>query len=346
MTNMPRFRPGLSASQAHSALKTTVEIADRAQHCAVLWFAEIRQRRLYRELGYSTMRAYALNELGFSPTRTGDFITLSRKLESLPRVKHEMAAGRLGYTVAREIAAVAAPETEEEWLTEAQNKSRRELSATVKHARDVARNERAKNPDQHELLPRPTTTQPVAAVPIRVSFELTPLEYARYEALLAKAGPHAGKADLLLAMATALAAEKTTPRGVNSADPHYQIHVHQCPDCAKHTVQTPQGEKELTVAETAAVNEDTQVREPGRNNTTAIPPGTRRKVLARDRHQCRRLGCTHTRHLHIHHLRPRGRGGTNDQDNLVTLCSACHRLLHERGDEIQPLLTDPPHPSG
>lgn len=41
-------------------------------------------------------------------------------------------------------------------------------------------------------------------------------------------------------------------------------------------------------------------------------------------------GCGRTRFLEVHHLRPRSRGGSNDPDNLVTLCSTCHRHAHER----------------
>ena len=64
--NIPDFRPDQSAGQAHRALKQSVAIMDRAQHCAVLWFAEIWQRKLYRQLGYSSMNQYAAEELGFS----------------------------------------------------------------------------------------------------------------------------------------------------------------------------------------------------------------------------------------------------------------------------------------
>ncbi|MCK5378974.1 MAG: HNH endonuclease, partial [Acidobacteria bacterium] len=38
-----------------------------------------------------------------------------------------------------------------------------------------------------------------------------------------------------------------------------------------------------------------------------------------------------TRFLEVHHLTPRTRGGTNVPANLITLCSACHHLWHERG---------------
>ena len=41
-------------------------------------------------------------------------------------------------------------------------------------------------------------------------------------------------------------------------------------------------------------------------------------------------GCGQIRFLEVHHLVPRSEGGKNTMDNLVTLCSGCHRLLHER----------------
>lgn len=41
---------------------------------------------------------------------------------------------------------------------------------------------------------------------------------------------------------------------------------------------------------------------------------------------CRRCGAT-TR-LEVHHVIPLSRGGTNDPDNLVTLCRTCHRASH------------------
>ena len=41
-------------------------------------------------------------------------------------------------------------------------------------------------------------------------------------------------------------------------------------------------------------------------------------------------GCGQTRFLAVHHLVLRSEGGRNDPENLVTLCTHCHRLLHER----------------
>jgi len=341
MPNIPEFRPDLDAAQAHIALKKSVEILDRAQHCVVLWFGEIMRRELYRDLGFSTMRSYAMEELGFSPTRAGDFIRLARKLESLPQVKKEVASGKLGYTKAREIASVADPTNELEWVKVAKKQSRRELEVTVRQAKELASQQRKGNPNQRELMPRPVSTVPPAIVPVRVGFELTPAQYARYEAMLAKIGHRGSKADLLLDMVEALlVADENAPRGA-FPDPHYQIHIHECPTCAKATVQTPKGVMELTKAEVEAAREDAQIHKLGEHNKSTIPPRVRREVLARDRHHCRRKGCSHTRFLEIHHIVPRAEGGNNNPENLVTLCSACHKLLHEKGGDPRSLLVPP-----
>ena len=187
-------------------------------------------------------------------------------------------------------------------------------------------------------MPRPAQSVPSAVVPVRVGFELTPAQFARYEAMLAKIGHRGSKAELLMDMVEALlVADENAPRGA-FADPHYQIHIHECPTCAKATVQTPQGEMELTKAEVEAASEDAQIHKPGERSKSTIPPRIRREVLARDRHRCRRKGCNHSRFLEIHHLTPRTKGGSNDPENLVTLCTACHKLWHEKGGDPRSLL--------
>ena len=69
---MNEFCSGQPASAVHDALKTAVGTMDRAKQNAVLWFGEILDRKLYRELGYGSINQYALQELGFSASRTGE----------------------------------------------------------------------------------------------------------------------------------------------------------------------------------------------------------------------------------------------------------------------------------
>ena len=61
---------------------------------------------------------------------------------------------------------------------------------------------------------------------------------------------------------------------------------------------------------------------------------TRQRVLDRDGHACRFCDMTETEHqeqhdqgLHAHHVLPRDAGGEDHPDNLVTVCTACHRTI-------------------
>ena len=71
----------------------SVRAEEKARQCAVLWFGEIMRRKLYRDLGYSSVNRYAREALGFSKTRTGDYVQLANKLEKLPAVKESVASG-------------------------------------------------------------------------------------------------------------------------------------------------------------------------------------------------------------------------------------------------------------
>jgi len=330
------FEPHHSARFADDAMKNSLGAMEQAQQCAVLWFGEIMRRELYRKLGYSSINQYAHVELKFCKTRTGDFVQLAQKLEQLPAVRESVENGALGYTKAREIVKVATPETEEGWVAAARDCSRRELERKVA----VARKRAKANPNQAELLPASSNSNvPPAAPPVRLTVEMTSEQFATYEALLEKLhkqGSLGGRAEMLLeAMAELVTARSETadqkaPRGALQAGPPFQIHIHQCPDCSKATVSTSKGELFVGQDVVERAQCDSQVDEEGKRNTATIPPATRRKVLARDRHCCRAPGCEHTKFLEVHHIKSRADGGGNDLKNLITLCSACHRLGHEK----------------
>ena len=324
----PGFQPDQSANEVHQALKSSLKALEKAQQCAVLWFGEILDRKLYRELGYSSINQYAKVELGFSTSRTGDFLQLSRKLKKLPKIKAKVESGELGYTAARVIAPIADQTNEKQWVDFALNNSRRQLEQEVKQAKKTAADKAANQP---ELLPVPHT-RPAAVVPVRVTMEMSPTQFARYEKLWEQVRKQRNaprdKVEALLEMMANFAAE-SSPRGDVSSPPA-QIHIHQCPECAATTIPTSKGELEIGATELERAQCDSQVSRPNQRNKASIPPAVRRKVLARYRHKCQGLGCNHTQYLEIHHSVPRARGGSNDVENLVCLCSGCHGLIHEK----------------
>lgn len=273
------------------------------------------------------MNQYAELALGFSTSRTRDFMRLAQKLDGLPQVKAAVADGSLGYTKAREIVNVATPATEGRWLKAAEA-PRRELVRQVKRAKRAAR----VDPAQVELLP---DTPPVVApreLPVRFALDLTPEQEARRAALIEKlhklGGAPTDRAELLLEALAALV-ESKGPRGP-SAGPPVQIHVHEHAD-GTMTIPADTGDRAVNRAEAARFRCDAEIHRTGERAKKTISPRARRLTLARDGHRCQGSGCGRTRFLEIHHITPRSAGGSHDTRNLITLCGACHRLWHERG---------------
>jgi 5-methylcytosine-specific restriction endonuclease McrA len=54
----------------------------------------------------------------------------------------------------------------------------------------------------------------------------------------------------------------------------------------------------------------------------------RSKILLRDNFKCQE--CGYYKHLEVHHIIPRSKGGSDDPENLVTLCQRCHDKKHGR----------------
>lgn len=68
---------------------------------------------------------------------------------------------------------------------------------------------------------------------------------------------------------------------------------------------------------------------------TRVPsPALRRALHCRDRGGCRFPGCTARRFVQGHHIQHWAHGGETTLANMVLLCSAHHRLLHEGGYTI------------
>lgn len=406
----------LDARQLHARILASLREQQRAERRSVIWFAELMARRLYREFGHSSIQQYAAIALGFSRAKTSYFVHLADAFARLPGLRAEVAAGRLGWTKARAVARVATPATEARWLEIARRVSRNELERRIAAARAraraskegaaaVARAEPAAQPapavaPAQAAQPMPAE-QPAPAVPallplagiataggpgaepetpITLTHRWTPVQYARYEALLervrkvaavprgatreeillaaldalgsmpfmtmpsggdsaAGADPAAGDATATGTAATApaialAAAPAAAPAGPPAAAPaaagsRYQIIIYKCRECDRGEVRTSLGARTLSPAQMAAVECDAAVLgDDGRNRAT-VPPAMRRAVLARDGHRCRAPGCGRTRFLEVHHRLPRERGGDNRPDNLITLCSACHRIWHE-----------------
>ncbi|MCK9996323.1 MAG: DUF222 domain-containing protein, partial [Candidatus Krumholzibacteria bacterium] len=288
------YIPDQSAAKVHTLLRNSLAALEEAHQCSVLWFGEVMRRKLFRDLGHSSINQYASLELGFSKSKAGDFIRLARQLDKLPAVCEAVASGELGYTKAREIVSVATPETQDEWLKAAKG-TRKELVNEVKKAKRAAK----VDPGQGELLPSSPTVVAPRELPVHFRLELTPEQEARRAAMVERlhklGGVPQDRAELMLEALAALLETKELqgqkcPRGHLANRPPVQIHVHENAATGRMTVQTDAGERELSKAAAERMRCDAAVCEQGGRNTTTIPPRVRREVLARDQHRCQAPG--------------------------------------------------------
>ena len=176
MNSPTTFQPHQPAQKVDSELKSALEIKDQAHQCSLDWFGEILNRKLYLELGFSSINQYARQALGFGNSKIGDYIKLTKKLEKLPHLKEALRNGEVGYTKGRSIVDVADEKTEEEWAKFAKEKSRQEVEEEVKRAKQEAKDAAAQQPS---FLPSRKRKTPVAVVPVRVNLEMTPSQFAR-----------------------------------------------------------------------------------------------------------------------------------------------------------------------
>ena len=175
----------LDAHSAHDRLRKALSTLREAECNAVTLFAEIMERRLFRELGYANIHLYATEALGFSRSKTYEFIRLAESLKNLPRLKAGIESGRVPWTKARELVKVATPESEKRWIEIAEGSGRRDLEKQVASSR--ARRDRSRDDcAQGELLSEPIigNPEPPAAAPAHsLTLRLDPMQHARFDAL-------------------------------------------------------------------------------------------------------------------------------------------------------------------
>jgi 5-methylcytosine-specific restriction endonuclease McrA len=344
--NSTKAKEQAMSRDVHAALARALEDLRTAEKSAVLLFAEVMVNELYRDLGFASMERYSEEKLGFSPGKTKQFMRLAARLEELPELKRAVEAGDIGWTAARHVQSVATANTEAHWVEEAKRTSRRELTRKIDRARAAAKRERArKSTGQAELLPIGAggaggagaggagSAEPID-VPRTITFTFTGEQYDRYVALIEarrKAGCRSSREELIL---EALA---STPVGASSNAPHHKIVTTVCPKCGAAATPGPGGDRTIPLPELAARIEDAEMVDEQGNTRRTIPPKVRAQVLARDGHMCQARGCGNTQFLTLHHKTPVSVGGTNEPDNLTTMCSRCHRALHERKRQLASL---------
>jgi 5-methylcytosine-specific restriction endonuclease McrA len=305
---------------AHAAL---VELAreragmDFEEAC---WLLAARRAAVHRQLGYGSFTEYVERLFGYAPRATHDKLRVAEALQSLPELASELRDGKLSFSHARELTRVATPETEKIWLESARGRTVREVEKLVSGRRPGS-------------LPGSPTEPALEKHVLR--FEVSGETLATFREAVAKlrreAGEHLDDDATLLLLARHVLGGPT-----DEGRASYQVAIDVCEDCQRAR-QHANGERiEVSTTVEAMANCDAQrisIAHVGAATDARasqdIAPAVRRSVLRRDQYRCRVPGCVHATFVDIHHILARADGGGHEPSNLVTLCGAHHRALHE-----------------
>jgi Domain of unknown function (DUF222)/HNH endonuclease len=278
-------------------------------------------------------------------------VRVAHALGDVPKIAAAMARGELSYSKVRALTRVATPATEDTLLMIA-------LHGTAYHVENLVRQFRRAL--QAEELTRDAQQQATRSVRFWYDTDGSLVLRARLPALsgalVVKALETAlddGVAEppecYAARRADALARVAETylsGAGGSTADSHQVVihvdaetlkdqepgrcHIDEGPSLPVATV------RRLTCDASLVRLTETRDGEPldvGRKTRT-IPPAIRRALHSRDAGCCF-PGCTYRRYLDAHHVEHWAEGGATRLSNLVTLCRAHHRLVHEGGATVE-----------
>jgi len=278
----------------------------RVESQLVSLLMEIDCLQLYRLLGCASLFTYVVSMLGFTEGAAYQLITVTRKAKDIATLKTALEEQRLSVAKASRIVSVLNVDNASELIDFASRHTSRETDLEVARRAGRDGNERRSS----------------LKIPVRVLDKLKRVQslmgqVGSFEEMLEKLADYyieredpVKKAERALAKRAVAAAESG-------------------PTSSERSEQTESDRSESMRSKSHARSRNSA--HPKRKPLTAHQIHT---VNTRDGRRCTFTDadgnrCPNERWLHVHHLQSVARGGTNDPENLITLCSRHHQLVHQ-----------------
>jgi len=308
---------------AHAALVELARERGGLDYEEGIWLLTARRAEAHRQLGYGSFTEYVDRLFGYAPRLTHEKLRVAESLEALPALGRELQSGAMTFSQIRELTRVATPETESIWLERARGCTSRQVEKLVSGR---------KPGDVPDSPADPALTLHVLRFEVKAETRATLRE--AIAKLRQATGEHLDDDAILLLLARHVLAGPT-----DDGRASYQIALDVCEDCQRAR-QLGDGELVRVSPEVSNMAQCDAQWVPSTHVSTdsaqtferakqEIPPATRRSVLRRDHHRCQAPGCAHATFVDLHHVQTREDGGNHDSNNLLTLCGAHHRAVHE-----------------
>ncbi len=322
------IEPKLFRSIHQAAVLAVTELKQK-EALLVLALQDVDENFVYRYLGFNSLFRYCVDALKLTEAQSYMYISVSRKSKNLPALREALASGEVTVSKASRVISVIDSNNAQYWLDLTKESTKHEVEKEVAKV-----NPKAICPERARYL-----TDTTIELQVAVSEEVFKLLKRAQEILAQKhkkpislEGVIKTLSENYLEKQDPLKREKrrqvrktfnpgaTTERDSRNGDKFLPKVSFQSP-IVKATELCP-----------GRVSQSDQTLALGRAKSQSLKQTTKDHILARDEGRCTyRQGnrrCTERVYLHVHHIQPKELGGTDDSQNLTTLCSGHHRAIH------------------
>lgn len=290
---------------------------------------EADQDKLYEKFGLSFLTTYCVKHLGLDETVAGVLVRVARKSQAVPELKDAVVEGEVSISNARTISSVITKENHAEWIEKAKTLSKNKLEREVAAVSPAkARAEKARHigngrvqvvlnlsEEEHEerCHIKNLVSQSLGKSATDSDVEVEMMKVYRYHK------DPVSKAERAAKRSTERTAKLECARRMGSGSVSAESRSAE----SRSTESKERDTSQERSSEKSAVNQQ------------STPAEVTHAVNLRDRCRCRAklsdgTECGETRWTDHHHIVPRWLGGKDEPGNIITLCTAHHRLWHKR----------------
>jgi 5-methylcytosine-specific restriction endonuclease McrA len=284
---------------------------------------DVESQRVFLKRGHASLFSYVVNELGLGENTAYCLITVARKARQFPALRARIQSGAMTLSNARRVASVLTLQNQEEWISKACELSSRQLEKEI-----------VKEKPSHATVERASY---VSSDRIRLEIGLSEremLRLRRVQDLMSQSRRKSVSLEEVIQELSGLYLRKNDP--VEIAKRH---HVRKAASSNQKTYGTSSIQAGTPNACTRQSDlEPTELKQTDTfkvlvTKRVPIASSIKHQVNLRDQRRCTHLlpngaRCNQSRFVEIHHKVPVNQGGSNELQNLTTLCSAHHQLIH------------------
>lgn len=336
------------ARALHDRAARAAEMHTWSERELVAAFSDLDSFQGYRLYGAKNLYDYAMKVHKLSEAVALSLINIARKSREVPAIKKAVVEGKISISAARKIVPVITKETASTWIELAATKSVRQVEKAVAEAKpETAVRETARFVMKDRLEVVLSLDEEAFGKLKRVmdlESQRTKSAIGQGQAVVAALDAYLEKHDPILK------AERIRDRKLAKVEVYDQLKSEKL----RYAKQESSISNDARAPVTGQMIENSEVVDSERTEAgkkfsvrtqqlsqcrieprTKLPAALKQALDLRDRGRCIFVGengvrCPERRWIHYHHVIERAFGGEDSLENLVTVCSSHHSMIHAR----------------